>query len=283
MHLFPYPRVTPWVGRLIIANAVVMLLLETLFTSASLRDALAFDPGSALFRPWTLFTYMFVHQGLLHLVTNMLGLFIFGPAVESRMGSRRFLLFYMVCGVGAAIFALALGGIVPVNRFVGASGAILGVSVAFAMFWPDTEIVLFPIPIPMRARTLAIALVAFNAAAMFLPFLASRGVSYVAHVGGAAAGYLFFRVQTIAKRRPPAPPRPAERVVMVQSGSGESDRPSPITPIRPRRRIEADPVAAEMDRVLDKISAQGMSSLTENERRFLFEVSNRKKRPESEK
>ena len=88
MSLLPYPRVTPWVGRLIAANAVVLLLMQTLFTSPELAAALAFDPAAITSRPWAFFTYFFVHGGLLHLLGNSLVLFFFGTAVESRMGSR---------------------------------------------------------------------------------------------------------------------------------------------------------------------------------------------------
>ena len=90
MNATPYPRITPWVGRLIIANAVVMLLLLTLFTSPELAGALKFDPAGALRRPWTFLTYMFVHGGFGHILFNMLSLFFFGPRVESRLGGRRF-------------------------------------------------------------------------------------------------------------------------------------------------------------------------------------------------
>ncbi|HEV8176947.1 MAG TPA: rhomboid family intramembrane serine protease, partial [Gemmatimonadales bacterium] len=85
-------------GRLIIANAVVLLLLMTVFTSPALQEALRFAPGEALRRPWTFVTYMFVHAGLLHLLSNMLMLYVFGTAVESRMGSRHFILYYLYCG-----------------------------------------------------------------------------------------------------------------------------------------------------------------------------------------
>src|SRR5215210_8792770 len=137
MKSSPSYRITPWVGRIIIANAVVLLLLMTLFTSPDLFEALQFSPRTALTRPWTFIIYMFVHSGLLHLLGNMLMLFVFGTAVESRMGSRNFLLYYLFCGVGAAVFSLLLAGLMPIGAFVGASGAVLGVAVAFAMFWPD--------------------------------------------------------------------------------------------------------------------------------------------------
>jgi membrane associated rhomboid family serine protease len=275
MKSSPSYRITPWVGRIIIANAVVLLLRMTLFTSPEVSQALQFSPRTALTQPWTFVSYMFVHAGLLHLVANMLMLFVFGTAVESRMGSRNFLLYYLFCGVGAAVFSLLLGGIMPVGAFIGASGAVLGVAVAFAVFWPDAELIVFPIPVPIKARTLVIGLVV-------LDIIGSRlwpndGIAHLAHVGGALFGYLFFRAQLLARRSPAQPARTVERVVMVQSGSSEPERRTPVTPMRPRRRIEADPVAAEVDRVLDKISEQGISSLTPAERRFLDEVARQKK------
>src|SRR3982751_387367 len=102
MRSSPSYRITPWVGRFIIANAVVLLLLMTLFTSPEAFRLLQFSPQAALLRPWTFVTYMFVHGGLLHLLGNMLMLFVFGTAVESRMGSRNFLAYYLLCGAGAA-------------------------------------------------------------------------------------------------------------------------------------------------------------------------------------
>jgi membrane associated rhomboid family serine protease len=274
MKSSPSYRITPWVGRLIIANAVVLLLLLTLFTSPDVIRALQFSPRTALIRPWTFLSYMFVHAGLLHLLANMLMLFVFGTAVEGRMGGRNFILYYFFCGVGAAVFSLLLAGVMPVGAFIGASGAVLGVAVAFATFWPEAELIIFPIPIPIRARTLVIGLV-------ILDVIGSRlwpndGVAHLAHVGGALFGYLFFRVQSLSRRSSAQPARTVERVVMVQSGSAEPERRTPVTPLRPRRRPDSDPVAAEVDRVLDKISEKGISSLTPAERRFLDEVARKK-------
>jgi membrane associated rhomboid family serine protease len=275
MNLAPSNRITPWVLRLIIANAVVLLLMRTVLTSPDLAAALAFNPASAWRHWWTFLSYMFVHAGLLHLLGNMLMLFVFGTAVESRMGSRTFLLYYLFCGVGAAIFALGLSSFMAVSPFIGASGAVLGVALAFAMYWPDAELVVFPIPVLIRARTLVTILIGLD---VFFSFLAqSDGIAHLAHVGGAAFGYLFFRLQGISRRSPHPPPRPVERVVMVQWGSAEPERRTPVTPVRQRRRADADPVAAEVDRVLDKISEKGIGSLTPAERRFLDEVSKQKK------
>jgi membrane associated rhomboid family serine protease len=277
MRSSPSYRITPWVGRFIIANAVVLLLMMTLFTSREVFQLLQFSPRTAFTRPWTFVSYMFVHGGLLHLLGNMLMLFVFGTAVEGRMGSRNFLLYYLFCGVGAAVFSLLLAGFMPIGAFVGASGAVLGVAVAFAMYWPDAEIIVFPIPVPIKARTLVIGLVALDIIASQL--WPNDGVAHLAHVGGALFGYLYFRVQSLSRRSPGAPARTVERVVMVQSGSSEPDRRTPVTPMRPRRRVDADPVAAEVDRVLDKISEKGISSLTAAERRFLDEVAKQKRKP----
>lgn len=274
MKSSPSYRITPWVGRLIIANAVVLLLLLTLFTSPEIIRALQFSPRTALVRPWTFLTYMFVHAGLLHLLANMLMLFVFGTAVESRMGSRNFILYYFFCGVGAAVFSLLLAGVMPVGAFIGASGAVLGVAVAFATFWPEAELIVFPIPVPIRARTLVIGLVILDVIGSRL--WPSDGIAHLAHVGGALFGYLFFRVQSLSRRSSAQPARTVERVVMVQSGSAEPERRTPVTPMRPRRRADSDPVAAEVDRVLDKISEKGISSLTPAERRFLDEVARKK-------
>jgi membrane associated rhomboid family serine protease len=275
MNTTPYPRITPWVGRLIIANAVVMLLLLTLFTSPELVGALKFDPADALRRPWTFLTYMFVHGGLMHLVGNMLLLFFMGSAVESRMGSRAFILYYLYCGIGAAVLALGLSGLMPVHPFIGASGAVLGVALAFAMFWPDAELILFPLPIPIRARTFVAVLAALDIFGAL--YFTGSEVAHLAHVGGMLFGYVFFRLQAVSRRGGATPVRSVERVVMVQSGGAEPTRPTPVTPARTRRRLEADAVAAEVDRVLDKISAEGLGSLTPAERRFLDEVAQKKK------
>jgi membrane associated rhomboid family serine protease len=275
MNLSPSNRLTPWVGRLIIANAVVLLLLMTVFTSPALQQALRFAPGAALQRPWTFVTYMFVHAGLLHLVGNMLMLFVFGPPVEHRLGGRAFILYYFYCGIGAAVLSLALSGMVSSGPFIGASGAVLGVGVAFAMLWPDAELFVFPLPTPIKARTFILVLIGLDI--VLSQLTPGDGIAHLAHVGGAGFGYLFFRLQALSRRSPHPPPRAVERVVMVQSGSSEPERRTPPVPIRPRRRADADPVAAEVDRVLDKISEQGIGSLTAAERRFLDEVSKQKK------
>jgi membrane associated rhomboid family serine protease len=271
-----FPRLTPVVGRLIAACAVVQLFMSTVLTSERVMGLLQFSPATAFRQPWTFLTYMFVHGGLLHLATNMLALYVFGTPVESRWGSRRFAIYYLYCGVMAAVFALGLSALrIPVTPFVGASGAILGVAVAFAILWPDQEIIVFPVPVPIKARTLVIALAALN---LFLALVRpDNGVAHLAHLGGLLAGYLYFQAQRLSTRRSPAPVSQLETAVVVQSGTREG-QPRGGGPLRTLPRAGSDPVAAEVDRVLDKISAHGIESLTAEERRFLDEVSKRKQR-----
>ena len=283
MQAFSQPRISPWVLRLIIANAVVLLLRETVFTSDRLVSLLAFDTHTALRRPWSFVTYMFIHGDLLHLAVNSLGLWVFGTPVEHRLGGRRFLFFYFYCGIGAAVFSLLLAGLTPIAPFVGASGAVLGLVVAFAMAWPDTEMILFPIPMPIKARTMAIGIVGFNALMALPLFRGGSNIAYEAHLGGALFGYLFFRLQSLASAAPAPVRRSVERIVPVPPRAIDPERSERVAterhaPPQRRRRNEAtDAVTVEIDRVLDKISAEGLESLTPAERRFLDEVAQRKR------
>ena len=272
-----FPRLTPSVARLIAVTAVVQLLLETVFTSPGIRASLAMDPAAFITQPWGVVTYLFVHDGILHLATNMLGLYLFGTAVESRMGSKAFLTYYLYCGVGAALASIALAFVMGPHPVIGASGAVLGVAVAFANYWPDAEILVFPVPFPIRARTLVIGLAVMDlVAARYFP----GSTAHEAHLGGMLAGWLFFRMQSLSQRRPlPSPRQLPEQVVMVQQSSSRDTEPRAALPSRqPSGRPGNDPVTAELDRVLDKISATGIESLTPEERGFLDEVSKRKQR-----
>lgn len=192
------------------------------------------------------------------------------------MGSKGFLFYYLYCGLGAAVFSLGLAALLPsVSPFLGASGAVLGVALAFAMFWPDAEVMIFPVPI--RARTVVIIMAGIAAFAGLVLWNSRWGqVAHLAHLGGMLSGYLFFRIQALSQRAPVPAQREAERVVMVQSSSGEAEHQLPHT--RPTGRPPENPLAVELDRVLDKINAKGLTSLTPEERRFLDEFSrNRQK------
>src|SRR3712207_5621754 len=167
---------TPWVLRLIIANVVVYLLQQTISGFepyfAFRRDA--FFAG----RVWTPVTYMFLHGTLGHIFFNMLGLYFFGPRVEERLGGTAFVRLYVVAGLfGALLSAL----FTPSAAVVGASGALYGVMLAFAYYWPREQIYIWGI-VPVEARWLVVI---WTLMALF--FIGSGGqgnVAHFAHLGG---------------------------------------------------------------------------------------------------
>ncbi|HUL49923.1 MAG TPA: rhomboid family intramembrane serine protease [Gemmatimonadales bacterium] len=261
---------SPWVRRLLVANLVVFLCQKTVLVDPRFQSVLEFDPLSALARPWTFVTYMFLHSGLLHLAFNLLALFMFGPPVEERMGGRRFILYYFLCGLGGAALSFALMQLKPVGPIVGASAAVYGVLLAFAWYWPDQPIYVFPFPVPIRAKWL----VTFAVGISFLLALLtlSDGVAYLAHLGGFAAGFLYLKASgwwlARAERQLRRTPEASVVVQSARVAGGGSGEP----PKRPRPPLR-DAAQAEIDRVLDKISARGIDSLTPAERRFLSEMS----------
>lgn len=180
----PFGRLTPWVTRLLAINAVILLLQMTVVPSPALRELLEFNPALAGHRPWTFFTYMFQHASLLHLGGNALALLVFGPPVERRFGSARFLAFYLYCGLGAAFVSLLLNNVVDVGKFIGASGAIMGVAYAFARFNPDVELMVFPFPMPLKAKRLVLLFVALDIAGAVI---GGDNIAHLAHLGGIAS------------------------------------------------------------------------------------------------
>ena len=145
---------------------------------------------------WQLVTYMFFHGGLLHILFNMLTLYWFGPDLERTWGLQRFLKFYFVCGIGAGIcvvlVALITGGPAMSTRTLGASGAILGLILAYGLLFPDRQILFFFI-IPMKVKHFVwiMGLLAFYSSVAG----GNSGVSNVAHLGGLLVGYIYIRVK----------------------------------------------------------------------------------------
>jgi membrane associated rhomboid family serine protease len=143
---------------------------------------------------WQVATYLFVHSGFTHILFNMLALFIFGIQLERRMGSTEFLLYYFFCGIGAGVATVLINsatgqGMIPV---VGASGAIFGLLLAFATFFPDARIFVFGI-VPVRAPLLVGIYAAIEIFASFTGF--QSGVAHLAHLAGLAFGYLYLWVR----------------------------------------------------------------------------------------
>ena len=220
-------RITPWVGRLLAVNAVVLLLQETLFTSEHLTGAAELQLRIRCRASVDLHHLHVRPRRPLHLAANSLALFIFGPTVERRLGGPTFIIYYLYCGIGAAIVSLMLHtlnlGHVPVagapdrEGIVGASGALLGILYAFSRMAPDSQLMVFPIPVPIRARTMILMLAAFDVVGLF--FLRD-GIAHEAHLGGLLSGVLYFVLRGIARPADPMPLTSPRRRVPVTSGGG---------------------------------------------------------------
>ena len=266
--------VTPWVGRLLVANLFVFLLQWTVFPAHI--DLFGFSPIAVWSRPWTPITYQFIHENILHLAFNLVALFFFGPPVEARLGGRRFLVFYLVCGMGGAALAGLLSQVFPFGLLVGASAAVMGIAVAFAWYWPDAPVMVFPFPEPFAAKWLVTFYIAISLALVWISSKTGSGISHLAHLGGIGTALILLKTADWRSsrheqhlRRSVVPDAVVKSAALVARSSDPARRSGPA------RGRSPDRTQAEVDRVLDKISASGINSLTPAERKFLAEMSRR--------
>lgn len=168
-------------------------IIEDLF---ALNSATLFTRGYV----WQVFTYMFLHANFLHLFYNMFGLLVFGPKIELVMGREKFLKYYLICGVGSALFHILLSGINNIPM-LGASGAIFGVLTAYGFMFPrDIIYVQFFFPMP------AILFVIFYGLFQFVLGIATlgglkTGIAYLGHVGGMITGFILLKFFGFSRRR----------------------------------------------------------------------------------
>ena len=241
---------TPWVMRLLVANVIAFFLQMTM---PALTGMMAFVPALALTHPWTVVTYMFMHGGFTHILFNMIALYFFGPRVEERLGSGRFITLYGLSGISGALVSSIFAPYAPI---IGASGAVFGVMLAFARFWPRAQIYIWGI-LPVEAWLLVIGTVALS---LFFGFSgAGGGVAHFAHLGGFAGAFLYLKwldTRAGTKRfKKAAAPKVEDRALA-------NWRKVDTTKVHEVNRDE-------LNRVLDKISATGLGSLTPQEKAFL--------------
>jgi len=152
----------------------------------------SFANSGPSFHIWQPFTYMFMHAGFDHLFCNMFAVLMFGPALEREWGERKFLFYYLVCGLGAAViqelvWTMFMPGQLAVT--IGASGAVFGILFAFGWLFPDTPLFLLFIPVPIRARIFVIVYAVIELFAGFA-HVAGDNVAHFAHLGGMLFGWL---------------------------------------------------------------------------------------------
>ena len=241
---------TPWVQRLLIAN-VLMFFVQ--MTMPGFADLLVFDPRHVLTQPWTLITYMFLHGGFGHIFFNMLTLWFAGPMVEERLGPQRFITLYLVSGIAGALLSMLLSRNTAV---IGASGAIFGVLMALARFWPRMRIMIYGI-IPVEARWLVLIYAALD---LVGGFGGQRGgIANFAHLGGLAGAMLYLLYLERAQGSRQFQKKSVPKISDPALGNWQKVDRNSIHSVNKE----------EVDRILDKISASGIGSLTPQERQFL--------------
>jgi membrane associated rhomboid family serine protease len=209
-----FQRTTPVVLNLIIINVLAYFAQMAFGGNAPLNnvnDLFALHHyKSDVFKPYQLVTHMFMHGGIFHLLFNMLALWMFGSMIEKVWGPKRFLIFYLVCGLGAGLAQMGSYAVdfwqidhanisselfneyqtaLRLNCTVGASGAIMGVLAAFGYLFPNTQLFIMPIPFPVKAKW---AILGFIALDVFGGVVKVQGdnIAHFAHVGGALIGFL---------------------------------------------------------------------------------------------
>jgi len=249
------------VKRLIIINTVVFIFQIVLGRTAYRQFISIFGlvPASVSHKLmfWQFFTYMFLHGGFGHLLINMFVLWMFGSDLEREWGEKKFLRYYLITGIGAG-FIYYLSAINSVIPTIGASGAVFGILVAFGMTFPErtiTLLVFFVIPVSMKAKRLVMLFAGIELLS-YLSYGQAEGIARFAHLGGMLVGYLYLKV--------------------VMRGYGRlpswSDLLFRISQWRIRQRAKQREMREEeedIDAILDKISRQGMGSLTWRERKIL--------------
>lgn len=246
-------------------------------------------------------TYMFLHGGFTHLFFNMFALWMFGCVIENVWGARKFLFYYIVCGIGAGITQeIVQFFTMPGGLTIGASGAIYGILLAFGMIFPNERIFIFPLPVPIKAKWFVVIYAALE---VFMAVQASRtgsdGVAHVAHLGGMLFGFLLIRYW---QRHPGSTfdlgrgRQSFQRWTRRSGYGGNSGRPGtsgtsgrPGNSGSPGTTWSANQTATrqddmeynarkqqrqqEVDAILDKIRKSGYDSLTKEEKQRLFEAS----------
>lgn len=210
-------------------------------------------------RVWQLVTYMFMHGGLFHLLMNMLGLYFMGPETERALGRARFLILYFLSGILGGLGWLLISSNAG-TPCVGASGAIFGIIGAFCAIFPNrmiTVLVFFILPITMRAWVLGVALMGLE-----LYYLGNEpgGIAYAAHLAGGLSGYIY--AWTLFRGIPES----------IRDMASPWTRPS-LTVLKGGKDEPPPKASADIDAILDKISRQGIKSLTRHERTLLEKAS----------
>lgn len=238
------------------------------------------------FQVWQLITYQFMHGGFSHILFNMFALWMFGSSIEDIFGSKKFLIFYLLAGVSAGLLHLFVSPLLGSGAAVtiGASGAVFGVLIAYAMFFPDNLIFLYFL-IPVKAKYLIGFLIVIE---FFAVDSASSGVAHLAHLGGALFGFLYImfdkksyvELKNVFKRSYFYKSTDKSQKNIFDNIASTFRRDSNVQDANYydiNRKEEGEVTQKEIDEILDKISQSGYENLTEQEKKILFQASKKMK------
>jgi membrane associated rhomboid family serine protease len=246
-----FPRMTPMVKKLLIINVAVFLpcflivgLDRVIFRWFSVDPA----NGWMWLQLWRPITYQFLHGGPMHIFMNMLVLYFFGPVLERFWGSKKFLIFYLVCGAMGGLFypLLAHVGWLPKAQLVGASGSILGMLAAAAILFPNMRVFVWGI-FPVKITVLALIIAGISIITLLRPDRYTNAGGEAAHLAGMVAGALYVLSES----------RLAKLKLRVHSGRWEKK-------MAAQRNLQM-----EVDRILQKVHQSGIHSLTSKEKKIL--------------
>ncbi|MBI3296759.1 MAG: rhomboid family intramembrane serine protease [Elusimicrobia bacterium] len=268
-----FKSMSPVIKALVVINAAVFII--SLLVGGQFKSLFGLVPYQVVHERWIWqpFTYLFLHGTFFHVLFNLFALWMFGMPVEAQWGPREFLKYFLITGVGAGLVSVAVAPDSH-NVIIGASGAVFGLLVAFAMLYPDAVVYLYFF-FPIKAKHMAML---FGAIEFFAGASAANPASArVAHLSGMAIGYFYIRwwwVLTLRlKTMFSSPGGTAERGAAPKTRR----RPLPVGAPRPDAPAAApSDDMTEVDRILDKIIAQGESSLTDKEREVLRRQSRKK-------
>ena len=200
LNNYRFQILPPVVKNLLIINILLFIttgIFQSSFLKINLNEILGLHYWkSDLFQPWQIITYMFMHGDFSHLLFNMLPLFIFGKTLENVWGSKRFLTFYILTGVGAGITQLIVGDF---TLTVGASGAIFGILIGFATLFPNAQLLLLIPPMPIKAKYFVGIYILIELFAGI--YTVGSGIAHFAHLGGALSGWLALKYWKIDKNQ----------------------------------------------------------------------------------
>ena len=255
----PITYVVKW---LIILNVCIFILQITLGKIYPFIHTFGLVPSS-LFNKWMVWqmvTYMFLHGDIFHLLFNMLGLYFFGSDIERSWGRKAFISYYLFTGIGAGLttYLSAMNSNIPT---IGASGAIFGILLAFGMLFPNRPIILllfffFPVTILAKYLVLIYGVMELLMSIQYTP----DGIGHFAHLGGMAFGWLYLKNQ--------------DRVRFAMHSWNASRQNKKMWRQKKEMKNKETFISEEIDPILDKISREGLHSLTSKEKRILKKAKN---------